>query len=86
MSDAMGTDVPSLCTFLEILSGNGPEYDSDGIDCYAPPCMCYHIDSEVSVDKVPELTLLDQGPRSHASRLREEGGSPTDSVGGPGRH
>ena len=66
LSGAAGADVPSLCTFLEILSGNGPEYDSDDIDCYAPPCMCYHIDSEVSIGKVPELTLLDQGPRSHA--------------------
>ena len=46
LSGAAGADVPSLCTFLEILSGNGLEYDSDDIDCYAPPRMCYHIDDE----------------------------------------
>jgi hypothetical protein len=43
LSDATGTDIPSLHTFLEILSGNSLEYDSDDIDCYTPPCMCYHI-------------------------------------------
>ena len=42
LSGVAGTDVPSLCTFLKILLGNGLEYDSDDIDCYAPPCMCYH--------------------------------------------
>jgi hypothetical protein len=47
LSGAVGTDVPSLRAFLEILSGNGPEYDSDGIDYNNPPCMCYHIDGEV---------------------------------------
>jgi len=41
LSSATGVDVPSLQTFLEILSGNGPEYDSDDIEYYAPPCMCY---------------------------------------------
>ena len=53
-----GTDVPSLCTFLEILLGNGLEYDSDDIDCYAPPRMCYHIDGEVLVEEAPRLTPL----------------------------
>jgi hypothetical protein len=43
----LGLSVPSLCTFLEILSGNGPEYDSDDINHYALPHMCYHIDSVV---------------------------------------
>ena len=46
LSDAAGTDVPSLRAFLEVLSGNGPEYDSDDIDYNAPPRMCYHNDSE----------------------------------------
>jgi hypothetical protein len=41
---AMGIDVPSLRTFLEILSGNGSEYDSNDIDYNDPPRMCYHID------------------------------------------
>jgi hypothetical protein len=35
-------DVPSLRTFLEILLGNNPEYDSDDIDCCAPPHMLPH--------------------------------------------
>jgi hypothetical protein len=47
LSGAAGTDVPSLRAFLEILSGNGLEYDSDDIDYNNPPCMCYHIDGEV---------------------------------------
>ena len=34
LSDAAGADIPSPRTFLEILSGNGPEYDSNNIDCY----------------------------------------------------
>jgi hypothetical protein len=50
---ATGVDVPSLCTFLEILSGNGLEYDYDGINCYAPPCMCYHIDGKVLSEEAP---------------------------------
>ena len=33
LSGTMGADVPSLRTFLEILLGNGSEYDSDDIDC-----------------------------------------------------
>ena len=39
LSGVAGTDIPSLCAFLEILLGNGPEYNSDDIDCYALPCM-----------------------------------------------
>jgi hypothetical protein len=35
-------DVPSLCTFLEILLGNSLEYDSDDIDCCASPHMLPH--------------------------------------------
>ena len=52
----MGADVPSVRTFLEILSGNGLEFDSDDIDHYVPPRMCYHIDSEVLAEVVPGLT------------------------------
>ena len=65
---AAGTDVPSLCTFLDILSRNSLEYDSDNIDCYAPPRMCYHINGE----EAPRLTPLDQSPRSHAAYLQEK--------------
>jgi hypothetical protein len=39
LSGVAGADVPLLCTFLEILSGNGLEYDSDDVDYYGPPCM-----------------------------------------------
>jgi hypothetical protein len=44
LSCAIGTDIPSLRAFLEVLLGDGPEYDSDDIDCYALPHMCFHID------------------------------------------
>ena len=56
---AVGTNVLSLRTFLEILLGNGLEYDSDDIDCYAPPCMCCHIDGEVPTEEALELTPPD---------------------------
>ena len=38
--DVAGTDVPSLHAFLEVLSENRSEYDSDDIDYDAPPRMC----------------------------------------------
>ena len=66
----MGADIPSMCTFLEILSADGPEYDSDDIDCYAPPCMCYHIDDEVLAKEAPELTPPDQSPHSRVAYLQ----------------
>jgi len=53
----VGTDIPSRCAFLEVLSGNGPKYDFDDIDCYAPPCMCFHIDIEDHVNDAPELQV-----------------------------
>jgi hypothetical protein len=69
LSDTARTDVPLLRTFLEILSGNGSEYD---IDCYAPLCMCYHIDSEVLAEEPPGLTPSDQSPRSRAAYIQEK--------------
>jgi hypothetical protein len=69
LSGTVGTDVPLLCTFLEILSGNGLEYDSDDIDYNAPPRMCYHIDGEDLAEEAPELTPPDQSPRSHVAYL-----------------
>ena len=69
---AVETNVPSLRTFLDILLGNDPEYDSDDIDCYAPPHMCYHIDGEVLVEEAPRLTPLDQSPHSHMAYLQEK--------------
>jgi hypothetical protein len=56
LSDAAGTDVLSLRTFLEILLGNDLEYDSNDIDYHAPPCMCYHIDCEVLPEEASGLT------------------------------
>jgi hypothetical protein len=58
------TNVPSLCAFLEILLGNDPEYDSDDLDCYASPRLCFHIDDKNLVDDAPELMALDQSPSS----------------------
>ena len=69
LSGVAGTDISSLRTFLEILLGNGLEYDSDNIDCYASPCMCYHIDSEIPAREAPNLKPLDQSPCSHANYL-----------------
>ena len=34
LSGTAGTNVPSLHTFLEMLSRNDLEYDSDDIDCF----------------------------------------------------
>jgi hypothetical protein len=72
LSDAAGTDIPSLCAFLEILLGNGPEYDFDGIDYNNLPrmwCMCYHIDDKVQPEEVPGHTPPGQSPRSHVAYL-----------------
>ena len=62
------TDVPSLCTFLEILLG----YDSNNIDYSAPPRMCYHINGEVLTDEAPQIMPLNQSPHSHVNYLREK--------------
>ena len=72
ISGVVGTNVPSLRTFLEILLGNGLEYDSDDINCDAPPSMCYHIDGKDPIEEAPRLTPPDQSPRSHAAYLQEK--------------
>ena len=59
LSGTAGTDVPSLRAFLEVLSGNGPEYDFDDIDYDAPPHMCYHVNVDDLAEEVPRLTPLD---------------------------
>jgi len=69
---AARTDVPSLCTFLEILSGNGPEYDSDDIEYNTPPCMCYHIDGKDHAKEAPGLMSPNQSPRSRVAYLQEK--------------
>jgi hypothetical protein len=55
LSGLAGTDVPSLCTFLEVLSGNGPEYDSDDIDYDTLLHMCYHVNDDDLAKEVPGL-------------------------------
>ena len=65
----MGTDVPSLCSFLKILLGSNLELDSDDVDYNTPPRMCYRIDDEVLAEEVPGLMLSDQSPRSHVAYL-----------------
>ena len=72
LSDTVGIDIPSLCSFLEILSGNGLEYDSDDIDYDAPPHMCYNVDGEVLPKEAPGLMPQDQSPCSHAANLQEK--------------
>jgi hypothetical protein len=72
LSGTMGADIPLLRTFLEILLGNDLEYDSNDIDCYAPSCMCYHINGEVPAEEAPELTPPDLSPRSHVNYLQEK--------------
>jgi hypothetical protein len=52
--------------------GNGSKYDFDDIDCYVPPCMCYHIYDEVLAEEAPGLTPSDQSPRSRVAYLQEE--------------
>ena len=72
LSGTAGTDVHLLCTFLEILLGDGLEYDSDDIDYNAPPCMCYHIDGKDPTEEAPKLTPPDKSPLSHVAYLQEK--------------
>lgn len=65
LSVAAGADVPTPCTFFQILFGNGLEYDSDDVDYYSLSYMCFHIDGDNPTDDAAELTLPDQSPRSH---------------------
>ena len=55
--------------FLEILSGNDSEYDSDDIDYHAHPRKFYHIDDEVLLEEAPRLTPPDQSPHSRVACL-----------------
>ena len=72
LSSMARTDVPSLRTFLKILSSNGSEYDSDDINCYTLPHMCYHINGKVLDEEAPRLTPMDWSPHSHAAYLWEK--------------
>jgi hypothetical protein len=59
LSGAIGTNVPSLHAFLEILSRNDSKYNFDDINHHAPPCMCYRINDEVLPEEAPKLTSPD---------------------------
>jgi hypothetical protein len=72
LSSMAGTDVLLLHTFLEILSGNDSEYDSDDINYNDPPHMCYHISGEVLPKVAPRLTSPNQGPHSRVAYLQEK--------------
>jgi hypothetical protein len=48
-----------LRAFLEVLSRNDPEYDSDNIDYDALPCMCYQVNGDDLAKEALGLTLLD---------------------------
>ena len=64
LSVAAGTDIPSFRAFLEVLLGNGREYDSDDIDYDDLSCMCYHVDGDDLAEQAPGLTPPDQSPHS----------------------
>ena len=72
LSGAAGTDVPSLRNFLEILSGFGPEYDSNDAYDFSPPRECFIIDDGAGTDTAPELMPLDLNPTSRAAYLKEK--------------
>ena len=61
-----------LHALLEVLSGDGPEYDSNDIDYNAPLCMCYNINYEDQPKEAPRLMPPDQSPCSHAIYLSEK--------------
>ena len=69
LSRAVGTDVRSLRSFLEVLSGNGPEYDSDDIDYDDPPRMCYHVYGDDLAEEALGLMPPNQSPRSRMAYL-----------------
>ena len=59
----------SLTLGCYILSENGPKCNSDDINHYATPRMCYHINGEVPPKEAPKLTLPDQSPHSRTIYL-----------------
>ena len=69
LSGVVGTDVPSLHAFLEVLSRDGPEYDYDDINYDAPSRMFYHMDIDDLAEEAPKLTPPDQSPHSRTASL-----------------
>jgi hypothetical protein len=53
LSGEAGTNNSSLCTFLEILSGNGPEYDFDDVYYYSSTRECIYINGDNPVNHAP---------------------------------
>jgi hypothetical protein len=72
LSGIAGIDISSLCTFLKILSGNGPKYDSNGVYYYSSSRECFHIDGDNLANDASEVMLLDQSPHSHTEYLCEK--------------
>ena len=72
LSSTAGIDVPSLRIFLEVLSCNGPEYDSDDANYDASPLMCYHVHGDNLAKEAPGLTPPDQSPHSSVAYLQEK--------------
>jgi hypothetical protein len=78
-----GTDIPSLRFFLEILSREGSDYDSNNIDHYASPRACFHTDSEAPYEGMPEPALLNQGSCSRMNCSPEKGNPPVGLMNEP---
>jgi len=72
LSGAVGTDVPSLRNFLEVLSRYGLEYDSDNVDYFSPSRECFFINDRAAAVDAPDLTPPDLSPTSHAAYLNEK--------------
>jgi hypothetical protein len=72
LSGTAGTDVSSLCTFLKILSGVGPEYDSDEANGYSPGRKCFHIYGDQVINNNVKVTPPDLSLSSHATYLKEK--------------
>jgi hypothetical protein len=69
---AVGANVPSLCNFLEILLGLGPEYGFDDAGEFSPSHKCFFIDDRTNANTAPELTHPDLSPTSHVIYLKEK--------------
>lgn len=72
LGDTM-TDVPSLCTFLEIFSGVDLEYDFDEVDDYSSARhTSFHLHWDKVADDDVEVMALDLSPTSHVAYLWEK--------------
>ena len=67
-----GTDVPSLHAFLEVISENGQEYDSDHAGNYSPLHECFLISDEHATDTASKLMPLDMSLTMSVAYLKEK--------------